>query len=200
MMKIITRCSKLYVTHIGITSSIAHVGADSPIAHNGITSRFSVDDFANPTSTMPLSQRESEVLSSHHLNPSQHQQQIHHPQQLPESHRSSVASTTAPISRVPTSRPGTASHKSIRNSSVTVPSNITSNDAPIPAPLNALESVGILGVDVVPLGREKFSKRCLECLLALCEEPKGDTEEEYPSGRVIRRRVATLAAPLRVLF
>jgi hypothetical protein len=38
---------------------------------------------------------------------------------------------------------------------------------PVPA---VVEAGKILGVDVIPLGREKFAKHCLECLLNLCKE------------------------------
>ncbi|KAI9336199.1 hypothetical protein DFJ73DRAFT_850653 [Zopfochytrium polystomum] len=49
------------------------------------------------------------------------------------------------------------------------------------------EPMKVLGVDVVPVGREKFAKRCLECLLRLCAEKDAGSE--------IARRVATVAAP-----
>ncbi|KAJ3330440.1 hypothetical protein HDU76_005689 [Blyttiomyces sp. JEL0837] len=48
---------------------------------------------------------------------------------------------------------------------------------------------GVLGSDVISTGREKFAKRCLECLCQLCSDELTDMPE-------IRHRVATIAAPV----
>ncbi|KAJ3233497.1 hypothetical protein HDU81_002238 [Chytriomyces hyalinus] len=46
-----------------------------------------------------------------------------------------------------------------------------------------------LGTDVIPLGREKFSKACLSSLLKLCSDELNDLKD-------VRYRIATIAAPV----
>ncbi|KAJ3140096.1 hypothetical protein HK100_010473 [Physocladia obscura] len=46
-----------------------------------------------------------------------------------------------------------------------------------------------LGTDVMPLGREKFSKACLVSMFSLCSDEANDMKEE-------RYRIATIAAPI----
>ncbi|KAJ3250662.1 hypothetical protein HDU77_006461 [Chytriomyces hyalinus] len=46
-----------------------------------------------------------------------------------------------------------------------------------------------LGTDVMPLGREKFSKVCLASLLKLCSDELNDLKD-------VRHRIATIAAPV----
>lgn len=177
MVKIITRCTKLYVTHVEAVSM------------------NTVDDVSQRLSTSSPPLRVSEVQSSSPLQ--QQQQQLLQPQSQLSSLRDSISGSSPPTQ--------TSKEHSFRYGTTQsgTPSNRNSLGAPPSSTLLIMESARVLGVDVVPLGREKFSKRCLECLLTLCEEQKNVSNEGGdglnnvdPNMGSMHRRVAALAAPL----